>query len=76
VILAQDQVIDTLQQLNDKLTSRVAGLEKDLKLAKTAKPIEKEVKKQPEVDGDIVKKLKARLQAVEEESKQKDVKRE
>ncbi|KAJ9115055.1 hypothetical protein QFC22_005383 [Naganishia vaughanmartiniae] len=70
---AQDQVIDTLQQLNDKLTSRVTSLEKDLKLAKTVKPVEKEMQKQPEVDGDIVKKLKARLQAVEEESKQKDV---
>jgi hypothetical protein len=54
----------------------VTSLEKDLKLAKTAKPVEKEVKKQPEVDGDIVKKLKARLQAVEQESKHKDVKRE
>ncbi|KAJ9104458.1 hypothetical protein QFC21_001953 [Naganishia friedmannii] len=71
--VAQDQVIETLQQLNDKLTSRVTSLEKDLKLAKTVKPVEKEVKKQPEIDGDIVERLKARLQAVEEESNKKDV---
>ncbi|KAJ9107027.1 hypothetical protein QFC19_002896 [Naganishia cerealis] len=70
---AQDQVIETLQELNDRLNSRVSSLEKDLKLAKTVKPVEKEVKKQPEVDEDLVKKLKARLQAVEEQSKQKDV---
>ncbi|KAI5454302.1 hypothetical protein NCC49_004360 [Naganishia albida] len=70
---AQDQVIDTLQKLNDKLTSRVETLERDLKTAKTAKPVEKEVKKVPEPDADAMKKLKARLQAAEEESKQKDI---
>lgn len=75
-MLAQDQVIDTLQQLNDKLTSRITNLEKELKVAKTVKPVEKEVKKQPEIDGDVVKKLKARLHAFEEESKQKDAQRE
>lgn len=69
-------MIDTLQKLNDKLTSRVETLERDLKTAKTAKPVEKEVKKVPEPDADAMKKLKARLQAAEEESKQKDIQRE
>jgi hypothetical protein len=68
-------VIETLQKLNDKLTSRVETLERDLKTAKTAKPVEKEVKRAPEPDADALKKLKAKLQAVEEESKQKDVQR-
>lgn len=50
-------------------------LERDLKTAKTTKPVEKEVKKAPEPDADALKKLKARLQAVEDESKQKDMQR-
>lgn len=67
-------MIETLQKLNDKLSSRVETLEKELVTAKTVKPVEKEVKR-PETDADVLKKLKTRLQAVEEESKQKDIQR-
>lgn len=50
-------------------------LERDLKTAKTTKPVEKEVNKAPEPDADALKRLKVRLQAAEDESKQKDIQR-
>lgn len=75
-ISAQDEVINTMQKINDKLSSRVNILEKELAAAKTVKVVEKEVKPQPDQDAGALKKLKAKLQAVEEESKQKDTQRE
>ena len=64
-----------MQKINDKLSSRVASLEKELVAAKSAKVVEKEAKPPPDPDADALKRLKATLQAVEEASKQKDVQR-
>ena len=73
---AQDEVIQTMQKINDKLSSRVDSLEKELVAAKSVKIVEKEAKPPPDQDASALKKMKAKLQAVEEESKQKDVQRE
>jgi hypothetical protein len=73
---AQDEVINTMQKINDKLSSRVNSFDKELAAAKSVKPVEKEAKPQPDPDAGALKKLKAKLQAVEEESKQKDTQRE
>lgn len=75
-VAAQDEVIQTMQKINDKLSSQVGSLEKELVAAKSVKVIEKEAKPPPDPDASALKRLKAKLHAVEEESKQKDVQRE
>lgn len=68
-------MINTMQKINDKMSLRVDSLEKELTTAKSVKVVEKEAKPPPGPDASALKKLKAKLQVVEEESKQKDIQR-